>query len=101
MSVPLREDDPAYWMLERGREDPSWRSKRHVPVRKGCYICEDPEFELMGLPLCRSCPQCTIQGRPGHIPADDTVCDECGLDEAPMYYYGNAWFNALARGSRA
>jgi hypothetical protein len=43
--------------------------------RTGCYICDDPEYALMGLPLCYPCPACG-----GHIPADDCVCDDCGRD---------------------
>jgi len=42
----------------------------------GCYICQDPEFALMGMPLCRKCPACG-----GHVQADDTVCWQCGLDD--------------------
>jgi hypothetical protein len=49
-----------------------------VVHRSGCYICEDPEFAQMGLPLCRSCPKCG-----GHIAADDSVCDDCGYDDEP------------------
>ena len=50
--------------------------------REGCYICEDPDFAQMGLPLCRTCPACIEAGRGnGHIAADDTQCDECGYDE--------------------
>jgi hypothetical protein len=75
MSVPLKVTDPCYWMLEEGRRDPSKRSKTTVH-RAGCYICEDPEFALMGLPLCRPCPKCG-----GHIAADDSRCDDCGADE--------------------
>jgi hypothetical protein len=101
MAVPMRSDDPAYWMLERGRSDPSWRSKRHVPVREGCYICEDDEFELMGLPLCRACPMCKIRGELGHIPADDEACDDCGFSGEILFYYGglNAWCHALLIGA--
>lgn len=44
--------------------------------RRGCYICEDPEFAQMGLPLCRACSACG-----GHVAADDSVCDDCGVDE--------------------
>lgn len=69
MSIPLREDDPAYWLLERGIADPSQRSVTTV-FKSGCYICEDPEFALMGLPLCYPCKECG-----GHVPADDTVCE--------------------------
>jgi hypothetical protein len=94
-------------MPERNQNDPRWlltdeeRAKRGMgpwtksddmahrlltddftstPIvhRDGCYICEDPEFAQMGLPLCRKCPKCG-----GHIAADDTVCDDCGYDECP------------------
>jgi hypothetical protein len=44
----------------------------------GCYICEDPSFARMGLPLCRPCAKCG-----GHVAADDTVCDDCGHDDHP------------------
>lgn len=40
-----------------------------------CYICRDPSFKAMGLPLCRRCRFCG-----GHIAADDVVCDDCGRD---------------------
>lgn len=43
--------------------------------REGCYICGDPEYALMGLPLCYPCPACG-----GHVPADDCTCDDCGRD---------------------
>jgi hypothetical protein len=48
-----------------------------------CYICEDPEFAQMGLPLCRPCPKCTTDEKDpkGHVPADDTTCTTCGYDE--------------------
>jgi len=46
MSIPMHPDDPAYWLLERGRNDPSQRSTTTV-YKSGCYICEDPEFALM------------------------------------------------------
>jgi hypothetical protein len=74
MTRPLLPDDPAYWMLEQGRRDPS---KRTVPTvyQEGCFICEDPEFALMGLPLCYACEECR-----GHVPADDSVCTDCGHD---------------------
>lgn len=41
--------------------------------REGCYICRDPDFAAMGLPLCYRCRNCE-----GHVPADDEVCDDCG-----------------------
>lgn len=69
MSIPLPKDDPAYWMLERGRKDPSKRSTTTV-YDPNCYICKDPEFSLMGLPLCYPCVVCGA-----HVPADDVECD--------------------------
>jgi hypothetical protein len=51
---------------------------------ENCYICTDPDFAQMGLPLCRPCPECTQGGEPkGHVPADDTVCTVCGHDTQP------------------
>lgn len=74
MSVPMKPSDPAYWMLcDEFTTTP-------VVYREGCYICEDPEFAQMGLPLCRRC----VCG--GHIPADHCVCDDCGTDEMELYY---------------
>lgn len=70
MSAPMKPWDPAYFLLERGRNEPSKRSTSTVFNEK-CYICKDPEFALMGLPLCRPCPQCGA-----HVPADDVVCDK-------------------------
>lgn len=49
--------------------------------REACYICTDPEFAQMGLPLCYACPSCG-----GHVPADDTVCSDCGRDVHPCNY---------------
>lgn len=76
MSVPMRKDDPAYWLLERGVKDPSKRSVSTV-YNNGCYICRDPEFALMGLPLCYPCVVCGE-----HVPADDCICDN-GHDNRP------------------
>lgn len=67
-----RKDDPAYALLQ---DDVTSTPVVH---RQGCYICEDPEFAQMGLPLCRRCQSCG-----GHVAADSTVCDECGHDHAP------------------
>lgn len=72
MSIPLKESDPAYWMLEQGRNDPSKCTKSSV-YDEDCYICNDPEFSLIGLPLCYPCGKCG-----GHIAADDSVCCVCG-----------------------
>lgn len=67
----MKPDDPAYWMLLDDHVT--------VPVkslyREDCYICTDPEFAQMGLPLCYPCPKCN-----GHVPADDTECTDCGYD---------------------
>ena len=74
------ENDPAFWLLERGIKDPTQRSKPTVH-KDGCYICDDPEYSLMGLPLCQPCSACVAAGRGwGHVPADDSVCSECGHD---------------------
>lgn len=70
MSVPLKPTDPAYWMLLDGH-----RTSPKV-FKAGCYICEDLEFALMGMPLCYRCLFCN-----GHVAADDTVCDDCGKDQ--------------------
>jgi hypothetical protein len=85
MSVPMRPDDPAAWML--------YDDVTSTPVvfREGCYICEDDEFRRMGLPLCRKCPACG-----GHIPADDIGCDDCGQD---VEY--EAWLEAHEKGELA
>lgn len=77
MSQPMKPDDPAYWMLEQGLNDPSKRSKTTV-YNKNCYICRDEEFALMGLPLCYPCNKCQ-----GHVPADDSRCTDCGFDNQP------------------
>jgi hypothetical protein len=71
-----RPSDPAYFLLADGH---TTKPVVHDPL---CYICNDPEFAQMGLPLCRPCPHCREAGRgDGHVPADDTVCTECGHDE--------------------
>lgn len=75
MSASLKLNDPAHWMLEQGLKDLSKRSKPTVFL-KGCYICEDKEFALMGLPLCYPCKFCG-----GHVAADDCVCHDCKKDQ--------------------
>jgi hypothetical protein len=65
-------DDPAHRLLTDG-----YTSTSNV-YRDGCYICEDPEFAQMGLPLCRPCEKCG-----GHVAADDCVCDDCGYSDEP------------------
>lgn len=74
----MKPGDPAYWMLEQGLNDPTKRTYTEV-YKRGCFICEDPEFSLMGLPLCYACKSCG-----GHVPADDTVCDGCGVDQQDL-----------------
>lgn len=89
MSEPLRSDDPAYWMLQRGiqeefalangaeiPEEDQWVSKSSV-FNERCYICNDREFALMGMPLCYPC-EVVIDGVKcgSHVPADDEECDE-------------------------
>lgn len=69
-------NDPAFWMLYDGVES---TPIIHSP---DCYICTDPEYARMGLPLCRKCPRCG-----GHIPADDETCDDCGLNERVWDYH--------------
>lgn len=80
-STQMRTDDPAYWMLSSGH------TSTPTTYREGCYICEDPEFAQMGLPLCHPCPRCTEQAGhdAGHVAADDSVCDDCGYDMREAY----------------
>jgi hypothetical protein len=67
--------DPAYELLTD--------DFKSTPVvhRSGCYICEDMEYARMGLPLCSPCCKCAAQGKSGHIPADDSVCEDCGHEQ--------------------
>lgn len=71
-STQMNPEDPAYFLLSSG----------HVSTprvyRESCYICCDPEYAQMGLPLCNPCPACQNAGRgDGHVPADDEECDDC------------------------
>jgi hypothetical protein len=75
MSMPMKPSDPAFWMLF---DDVTTTPVVYSP---DCYICNDPEFAQMGLPLCRMCLYCG-----GHIAADDSICDDCGRDEMEYYY---------------
>lgn len=84
----MKPSDPAYWMLG---DDHATTPEVH---RDGCYICTDPEYAAMGLPLCKPCPRCTAEYKAenpaeiqanvnvtrGHIPADDEECDDCGYN---------------------
>jgi hypothetical protein len=83
-SVAANPSDPSFWMLFDGR------ITHPVVHQDGCYICEDPEYGQMGLPLCCPCPACLRAQRGlGHIPADDTVCTECGEEHGPGDYDEN------------
>lgn len=85
-SQPLRANDPAAWML--GDDHPTSKPQVHS---SSCYICLDPEFARMGLPLCRSCEQCG-EGK-GHVPADDDTCTVCGhieMDPEDLFYLDKA-----------
>ena len=64
-------DDPAQMLLQ----NPDVYTIPEV-YDENCYICNDPEFAQMGLPLCKSCPDCG-DGK-GHVPADDVSCTVCG-----------------------
>ena len=74
----MKADDPAYWMLKDGH------TTTPTVHDDDCYICNDPEFAQMGLPLCMPCPECSkTEGKTGHIPADDNVCSDCGAEMQP------------------
>ena len=80
-------EDPAYFLLKDGH------TSTKTIHRDGCYICNDPEFAQMGLPVCQPCPNCSrteiTGGAPaskGHVPADDSICDDCGYDLMDEYY---------------
>lgn len=72
-STQMHPSDPAYWMLKDGR------TSTPSVVDSSCYICNDPEFAQMGLPLCKPCPYCTQEAgvAAGHVPADDECCSVC------------------------
>lgn len=113
---PDDKGDPAYWMLLDGHVT--------VPVvhSDSCYICRDPEYAAMGLPLCYPCPACVRRMRPcgacsgrggtageacsdclatgftggmGHIPADDEACDECEFRHGPDDYDENGLITGI------
>jgi hypothetical protein len=71
-SQRMKSNDPAIWMLN---DDFHSTPTSYNP---NCYICCDPEFAQMGLPLCTSCYKCGA-----HVPADDSVCDN-GHDQMDM-----------------
>ena len=70
-------EDPAQVLLQ----DPNVFSTPNPDIfRDTCYICLDPEFAAMGLPLCYPCSACG-----GHVAADDTICDDCGKDAQELF----------------
>ena len=86
LKLATQDTDPAAWMLHDGK------TSTPVVFRSGCYICEDPEFAQMGLPLCSPCPACQQAGRgDGHVPADEEECDDCG------YNLHEAWLREQGR----
>lgn len=76
LGVPnqMKPSDPAYFMLSNSR------TSTKTVHSDNCYICNDPEFAQMGLPLCTPCANCG-----GHVAADDTICDACGADQFELY----------------
>ena len=57
-------DDPAFWMLFDGV------TSTPTVHNENCYICRDPEYAQMGLPLCYPCFLCKA-----HVQVDDGTCD--------------------------
>ena len=72
--MKMRKDDPARWLI--------FTPEFTVPevFNANCYICLDPEFAQMGLPLCKPCLVCG-----GHVAADDVECDDCGADQQELW----------------
>ena|SRR6476661_2583112 len=81
-STQMKPGDPAYSLLTDGV------TSTPKVYRDYCYICRDPEYAQMGLPLCQPCPECTADPNreDGHIPADDEECDDCGFNAREAYY---------------
>lgn len=86
--LPSNMAAPAKTVAEQELMSDDFTSKP-VVYKSNCYICRDPEFAQMGLPLCRPCRKCIesgdIERGDGHIPADDTVCTVCEYDEMEDY----------------
>lgn len=70
-----RPSDPAYVLLLDGH------TSTPEVFRANCYICTDPEFAQMGMPLCKLCEVC----KTGHVPADDEECDDCGANAREIW----------------
>jgi len=77
----MKPSDPAYWMLF----DEFTSTPNPDVYRDYCYICRDPEYAQMGLPLCYACEACG-----GHVAVDASVCDDCGADQQDLCYQRKA-----------
>ena len=87
VKLGTQDTDPAAWMLHDNFTSKHYPGVQDVGLEHNCYICRDPEFAQMGLPLCRPCAACLREREiPGHIPADDGKCDVCGHVETPDDY---------------
>ena len=64
MSTKTSPSDPAFMLI--GLVTPTTTTVFNAE----CYICNDPEFSLMGMALCYPCKVCGA-----HVAADDTICD--------------------------
>lgn len=73
MVTVTQPSDPAYVLLSTGP------ATTPTTYSKTCYICNDPEFAQMGLPLCYTCEDCGE-----HVAADEVVC-VCGWDAQKAY----------------
>lgn len=80
LSLPMKPDDPAYWMLH----DEFTTTPVKDLFRDSCYICTDPEFAQMGLPLCYACGTCG-----GHVAADDEECENGHVNQPGFMKYPN------------
>jgi hypothetical protein len=74
-STQMLPSDPAYHLLTDGK------TSKPTVYDPNCYICVDPEYAQMGLPLCYPCEGCKE-----HIAADDgPECGKCGFDHYEAY----------------
>lgn len=66
--------------VEKWLYDSEFTSEPNLDIYNArCYICRDPDYAQMGLPLCYPCVKCG-----GHVAADDTRCDDCGEDQRDL-----------------
>lgn len=54
MSQPLKKNDPCYFLLEEGIKS-EWKRSITTVYNENCYICNDREYSLMGLPIYYPC----------------------------------------------